>query len=337
VATRARETAEERVLDILLPGGRPETPADGEYAALELVRPDSEPPRATTRDKLRRMLRDGKLGERFVDVEVQDNTRPMAQVFTNLGIEEMDLNLKDIFGGLFPKKTKLKKVKVQDALKLLIQEEATRLIDMDRVVDEALVRVEQFGIVFLDEIDKVAGREHKHGPDVSREGVQRDLLPLVEGTTVTTKYGMVRTDHILFIASGAFHVSRPSDLIPELQGRFPIRVELDSLTEADFVRILTEPQNALIAQYKALLQTEGVDLMFDGGGVAEIARIAASVNARTENIGARRLHTVMERLLEDVSFDAPNIAPAQIKVTTEYVRERLADLMGDVDLTRYIL
>ena len=342
VEAKAVEIAEERLLDILLPSGaRGEGAEQGEGAtgSLELVRPghDSDAGRGATRGKLKRLLREGKLDERFVDVEVPDGARPMVEVFSNMGLEEMDINLQGMLGNIFPKKTKRRKVKIREALSLLTQEESQRLIDMDQVVEEALHRVEQYGIIFIDEIDKVAGREHKQGPDVSREGVQRDLLPLVEGSTVTTKYGMVRTDHILFIASGAFHVSKPSDLIPELQGRFPIRVELDSLGRDEFIRILTEPENALITQYRALLATENVVLEFDDEAVAEIADIACEVNEKTENIGARRLHTVMERLLDEVSFEAPDIAPTAIKVTAGYIRERLSDVVRDTDLTRYIL
>lgn len=344
VETKAAEIAEERLLDILLPP--PTTAKPGEqsdsdtgYSALELVRKQDafESPRGGTREKLRRLLREGKLNERFVDIEVPDGSRPVVEVFSNLGLEEMDINLKDMFGGMFPNRTKHRKVKVKEALKLLTQEESGRLIDMDKVQEIALTRVEQSGIIFIDEIDKVAGREHKQGPDVSREGVQRDLLPLVEGCTVTTKYGMVKTDHILFLAAGAFHVSKPSDLIPEMQGRFPIRVELDSLGKDEFIRILTEPENALITQYVALLETEGVTLEFEESAVAEIADLACQVNDRTENIGARRLHTIMERLLDEVSFEAPDISPAEVKVTAEYVRERLTDVVKDLDLTRYIL
>jgi ATP-dependent HslUV protease ATP-binding subunit HslU len=341
VEAKAAEVAEERLLDILLPANRSGQEQENETpGALELVRPGAEAgdhPKAGTREKLRRLLREGKMEERYVDVEVQDSSRPMVEVFSNMGLEEMDINIKDMFGGIFPKKTKHRKVKVKDARKLLIQEESQRLIDMDKVIETALERVEQFGIIFIDEIDKVAGRESKHGPDVSREGVQRDLLPLVEGSTVTTKYGMVRTDHILFIASGAFHVSKPSDLIPELQGRFPIRVELDSLTRDDFVRILTEPENALITQYRALLKTEEVELEFDAGAVAEIAEMACRVNEETENIGARRLHTIMERLLDEVSFEAPEISPTKIMVTAGYVKEKLSNVIENADLTRYIL
>jgi len=344
VEAKAAEIAEERLLDLLLPrrsgtggSGGEDVPGSG---TLEIVRTAQGSPESqylATREKLRRLLREGKLDERYVDVEVTDQARPMVEVFSNLGLEEMDINLKDMFGNLFPKRTKHRKVKVREARNLLIQEESQRLIDMDRVVEIALDRVEQSGIIFVDEIDKIAGREQKYGPDVSREGVQRDLLPLVEGTTVTTKYGMVRTDHILFIAAGAFHVSKPSDLIPEMQGRFPIRVELDPLDRDDFIRILTEPDNALITQYKALLETEGIKLDFDQGAIAEIADIACRVNEKTENIGARRLHTVMERLLDEVSFEAPDMGEAEIKVNADYVREKLSDIAQDVDLSRYIL
>ncbi len=257
-------------------------------------------------------------------------------IVSNVGMEEIEMNLKEMLGGLLPEKTKRRKMKVPDALRLVMQEESTKLIDMDKVTREALQRVEQSGIVFLDEIDKIAGRE-THGPDVSREGVQRDLLPIVEGSTVTTKYGPVRTDHILFIAAGAFHVSKPSDLIPEIQGRFPIRVELDSLGKGEFIRILTEPQNALIKQQVALLDTEEIELSFTADGVEEIASIAAQVNERTENIGARRLHTIMERLLDEISFDAPEKKGAKISINAEYVRERMADILKSEDLSRYIL
>jgi ATP-dependent HslUV protease ATP-binding subunit HslU len=343
VEAKAAEIAEERLLDILLPSSVPrrETAdhADPAPSTLEIVHPgyEADPGRSGTREKLRRLLREGKLNDRYVDVEVQDSSKPVVEVFSNLGLEEMDINLKDMFGGIFPKKTKHRKVKVPEALKLLTQQESQRLIDMDKVVEIALERVEQSGIIFIDELDKVAGREHKYGPDVSREGVQRDLLPLVEGSSVTTKYGVVKSDHILFIAAGAFHMSKPSDLIPELQGRFPIRVELESLGRDEFRRILTEPENALTTQYRALLDTEGVELEFDEGAVTEIADLACQVNEQTENIGARRLHTIMERLLEEVSFEAPDIAPTSINVTADYVRERLRDVAADVDLTRYIL
>jgi ATP-dependent HslUV protease ATP-binding subunit HslU len=336
VEEKAAEIAEERLLDLLLPSRPAKPTAEAEESeAIQLPPPEEQ--QAGTREKLRKLLRAGKLDDRWVDVEVQDASKPVVEVFSNLGMEEMDINLKDMFGGMFPQKTKKRKVKIPEAFNLLVQEESQRLIDMDKVVEQALHRVEQSGIIFIDEIDKVAGRENKQGPDVSREGVQRDMLPLVEGSTVTTKYGMVKTDHILFIAAGAFHTSKPSDLIPELQGRFPIRVELDSLTREDFVRILTEPENALITQYKALMDTEQVRLDFTGGAVEAIAELAGHVNQSTENIGARRLHTIMERLLDEVSFEAPDISPTQITVTDHYVRERLADVAEDVDLTRYIL
>jgi len=328
VKAKAEEIVEERLLDLLLPGGKPPE-------AREEVQ--GEPAKDATRDKMRQMLRQGRFDDRFVDLEVNQRVMPVVEIFSNAGIEEMDINLKEMFGNLFPARTKRRKVKISEARELLLQEEAQRLIDMDRVVDEARSKVEHSGIIFLDEIDKIAGREHTRGPDVSREGVQRDLLPIVEGSTVTTKHGMVKTDHILFIASGAFHMSKPSDLIPELQGRFPIRVELSSLGQAEFERILTEPQNALIKQYQALMATEGIELEFDPGAITEIAALATQVNERTENIGARRLHTIMEKLLEDISFNASDIGPQKITVTAEYVKERLAELVGNEDLSRYIL
>ena len=344
VEDRASEIAEERILDTLLPRNdshkEKQSEATNWEGSLEVVRSGhevSDGQHNATREKLRRLLREGKLDERFVDVEVSDTSRPVVEVFSNLGLEEMDLNLKDIFGNIFPKKTKQRKIRVREALQLLAQEEAQRLIDMDKVVEIAIHRVEQSGIIFLDEIDKIASREQTHGPDVSREGVQRDLLPLVEGSTVTTKYGMVKTDHILFIASGAFHISKPSDLVPELQGRFPIRVELDSLTKEDFIQILTEPENALSTQYKALLITEGVELDFTEDAIAEIAEIAFTVNEQTENIGARRLHTVMERLLDEISFEAPDLSGTKIVIDAKYVREKLSDVMVNTDLSRYIL
>jgi ATP-dependent HslUV protease ATP-binding subunit HslU len=343
VEAKASEIAEERILDILLPK---RSDSSGEEAAawegsLEIVRTSQETSAGQhdpTREKLRRLLRDGKLNDRFVDIEVVDHARPMVEVFSNLGMEEMDINLKDMFGGMFPQRTKHRKIRVREAVELLTQEEIQRLIDMDKVVEIAVRQVEQSGIIFLDEIDKVAGRQQaSSGPDISREGVQRDLLPLIEGSTVTTKYGMIKTDHILFIASGAFHVSKPSDLIPELQGRFPIRVELTSLTKEDFVRILTEPENALITQYKALLITEGMNLAFTDEAIQEIAEIASKVNEQTENIGARRLYTVMERLLDEISFDAPDLKETEMDITADYVIEKLADIIADVDLSRYIL
>ena len=339
VKTKAQGIAEERMLDILLPPKRkPEKPTDteGEEKTLELVRKDATE-HSSTREKIRKMLREGKLDNRYVDLEVAERAMPVVEIFSSVGLEEMDINLKDMFGGMFPKKTKKRKVKVPEAMEILTQEEAQRLVDMDKVVKKAISKVEQTGIIFLDEIDKITGREGTHGPDVSREGVQRDLLPIVEGCTVTTKYGMVKTDHILFIASGAFHTSKPSDLVPELQGRFPIRVKLKSLGKAEFVRILTEPKNALVLHYKALLKTEGIDLVFEDDAISAIAEIATEVNTRTENIGARRLYTVMERLLDEILFDAPDRPEQQIIVDAEYVYEKLKDIKDDEDLSRYIL
>jgi ATP-dependent HslUV protease ATP-binding subunit HslU len=324
VQAKADDQAEERLLDLLLPRtGR------GAHKEVE----DQQ----ATREKLRKLLKAGKLNDRSVEIEVTDRGLPIVEIFTASGMEEMDINIKEMFGGLFPKKKKQRRVKVPEALSLLVQEEAQKLIDMDSVVKQAIDRVEQSGIIFIDEIDKVAGRETSYGPDVSREGVQRDILPIVEGTTVMTKYGMVRTDHILFIAAGAFHVSKPSDLIPELQGRFPIRVELDSLGKDDFVRILTEPENALIKQYTALMETEGVHLEFKEDGIAEIAAMAALINERTENIGARRLYTMMERMLDEISFDAPDLTGRGVVIDSKYVREKLQGFVQDEDLSRYIL
>lgn len=324
VQQKAEEIAEERLLDLLLPpskkGG---TKEEG----------DSK----ETREKLRKLLRAGKLNEKYVEVEVVDRNLPMVEIFTASGMEEMDINIKEMFGSLFPKKKKQRKVKVPEALQILSQEEAQKLIDMDAVVKQAIERVEQAGIIFLDEIDKIAGRESTYGPDVSREGVQRDLLPIVEGTTVSTKYGVVKTDHILFIAAGAFHVSKPSDLIPELQGRFPIRVELDSLKKEDLVRILTEPENALIKQYTALMETESVKLQFERDAIEEIAEMAARINERTENIGARRLYTIMEKLLDEISFDAPELSGKVMVIDAKYVKEKLKGFVEDEDLSRFIL
>jgi ATP-dependent HslUV protease ATP-binding subunit HslU len=303
--------------------------ADGE--AVDAARLQS------TREKLKRMLREGKMDDRFVEVEISQSAMPMIEVLTPQGMEGMEFNLKEMFSNMLPKKTKKKTVKIPEALDILTQEEASRLIDMDKVTGEAVRRVEQSGIVFLDEIDKIAGRESVGGPDVSRQGVQRDLLPIVEGSTVNTKYGMVKTDHILFVASGAFHSAKPSDLIPEFQGRFPIRVELSSLTKEDFVRILTEPKNALIRQYEALLETEGVHLNFAADAVQEIALVASDVNERTENIGARRLHTILERLLDDISFSAPEMRGKEVTIDAAYVRERLLPILKNEDLSRYIL
>jgi ATP-dependent HslUV protease ATP-binding subunit HslU len=336
VRVRARDLAEERVLDLLLPpvrGAERRIQPVGEHAAAEGV----EESAAATRDKLRRMLREGKLDDRVIELETTKTAMPMVEVFTPQGMEEMEFNLKDLFSNLMPKKTKKQRVKIPEALDLLTQEEASKLVDMEVVTKEAIRRVEQSGIIFIDEIDKIAGREGAIGPDVSRQGVQRDLLPIVEGSTVNTKYGMVRTDHILFIASGAFHMTKPSDLIPEFQGRFPIRVELEPLTREDFIRILTEPQNALIKQYVALMDTEGVQLVFRDDSIAEIAAIAAEVNQSTENIGARRLHTVVERLLESLSFDAPEMNGREVVIDAVYVREKLNDIVKNEDLSRYIL
>ena len=339
VKTKAQRIAEERMLDILLPPKRePEksTGIEGEEKTLELVRKDASE-QSSTREKIRKMLREGKLDNRYVDLEVAERSMPVVEIFSSVGLEEMDINLKDMFGSMFPKRTRKRKVKVPEGMEILTQEEAQRLVDMDKVVKKAIAKVEQSGIIFLDELDKISGREGTHGPDVSREGVQRDLLPVVEGSTVTTKYGMVKTDHILFIASGAFHTSKPSDLIPELQGRFPIRVELKSLGKEDFVRILTEPKNALVLQYKALLNTEAIDLVFNDDAIAALAEIATEVNERTENIGARRLHTVIERLLDEILFDAPDLSEQEIIIDAKYVYEKLKDIKDDEDLSRYIL
>jgi ATP-dependent HslUV protease ATP-binding subunit HslU len=338
VQTKAKELAEERMLDLLLPPVRREPPLkEAEEENGEAHPPGNAVKPSPTREKLRQRLRAGELDDRLVEIETAQRNQPMVEIFSNAGLEEMDINLKDMFSNLMPKKTKRRKVRVPEGLKILAEEEAQKLIDMDRVTGLAVQRVEQGGIIFLDEIDKIAGRESTHGPDVSREGVQRDLLPIVEGTTVTTRYGMVKTDHILFIAAGAFHVSKPSDLIPELQGRFPIRVELDALAKEDFIRILTEPQNALSRQYTALLATEGIRLSFTPDAIAEIAEIATLVNQRTENIGARRLHTILEKMLDEISFDAPDRTEKDIQVDAQYVRERLSEIIKDEDLSRYIL
>jgi len=337
VAVRAREAAEERLLDILFPRPAAErrravvTPEGGVQADHE------DASHRETREKLRRLLRDGHLNDREVEIEVSAQAMPMVEVFTPQGMEEMGLNMKDLFSQIMPKKTRTRRVKIPEALELLTQEEAARLVDMEAVTHEAIHRAEQSGIVFIDEIDKIAGHDAAHGPDVSRQGVQRDLLPIVEGSTVNTKYGAVRTDHILFVASGAFHTTKPSDLIPEFQGRFPIRVELKALSGADFVRILTEPENALTRQYIALLATEGVKLSFTDDAVAALAEMAAQINARSENIGARRLHTVMERLLEELSFSAPEMSKQELRIDAAYVHQRLDPILKDEDLSRYIL
>jgi ATP-dependent HslUV protease ATP-binding subunit HslU len=351
IEAAAAANAEERLLDLLLPPVKKRTGQPPEEG------PDDEEKYRATREKLRTKLKAGELDDRKVDVEVALKAMPMIEIFTPGGIEEMDINVQEMLGGLIPPKRKRRKVSVAEAVEILKQEEARKLVDMDKVVSEAISRVENSGIIFIDEIDKIAMEKSSAGPDVSREGVQRDLLPIVEGSSVPTKYGIVRTEHVLFVAAGAFHSSKPSDLIPELQGRFPIRVELGSLSEADFVRILTEPRNALIKQYKALLKTEKVDVTFTEGAIKEIAAIAARVNeitenigarrlhaaiaARvneiTENIGARRLHTVMTRLLEDILFEVPDLKKKRIGITAKVVREKLKDIVEDVDLTRYIL
>ena len=339
VKDKAWQIAEERMLDLLLPKSNEQPTSkseDSREVQFELITAGSEES-SSTREKLRNMLRGGKLDNRYVDFDVTDRSMPMVEIFSNVGMEEMGINFKDMLGGIFPKGIKRRKVKVPEAMEILAQEEAQGLVDLDRVVKEAVEKVEQSGIIFLDEIDKIAGNNGAHGPDVSREGVQRDLLPIVEGSTVTTKYGPVKTDHILFIASGAFHTVKPSDLIPELQGRFPIRVELSSLGRTEFKRILTEPKNALLLQYMALLRTEGVKLVFEDDAIDEIARIAEEVNERTENIGARRLHTLMECLLEDILFDAPDINVKHQTIDKQYVQNKLKDIVDDEDLSRYIL
>src|SRR5713101_3534915 len=332
VRERAEALAEERVLDLLLPRRPGEAFSSG---TLEEVSPDAS--RDATRDKLRAQLRAGKLDERMIELDVQAQAGPMFEIFSGQGMEEVGMNIKDMLANLMPGKTRRRRLKVGEARRLLAQEEAQKLVDVDEAVSQAIRRAEDSGIIFLDELDKVAGREGAHGPDVSREGVQRDLLPIVEGSTVTTKYGMVRTDHILFIAAGAFHVSKPSDLIPELQGRFPIRVELEPLTREDFVRILTEPRNALIRQYVELLRTERVTLAFTADAIDAIAEIAMRVNTATENIGARRLYTVMEKLLDEISFDAPDLPGKELTIDAGYVHARLGELTRDQDLSRYIL
>jgi ATP-dependent HslUV protease ATP-binding subunit HslU len=339
VADKAELNAEERLLDILLPPSPPPRPEASSTAGGVVIDGSTALTESSsrTREKLRQQLREGKLDDRTVEIDVRERNFPSFEILTNQGVEEMDVNIKDMLPNIFGQRTKKRKMKVNEAFEYLIQEEEQRLIDMDQVTRMAIDRVENSGIVFLDEIDKIAGREGGHGPDVSREGVQRDILPIVEGTTVNTRYGMVRTDHILFIAAGAFHVSKPSDLIPELQGRFPIRVELQSLTMEDFVRILTEPKSSLVKQYTALLDTEGVKLEFTKEALDEIAHFAFRVNESTENIGARRLHTIMERVLDELSFDAPEKKGEHVTIDAEYVRKMLTDIVKDQDLSRYIL
>ncbi len=340
VKEKAEQIAEERMLDLLLPKSNESQVPKGEdqkEMQFELVTGTGNGSSSSTREKLRAMLRDGKLDSRYVDLDISDRSMPVVEIFSSAGMEEMGVNLKDMFGGLMPKGSKRRKVKLPEAMEILTQEEAQGLVDMDKVVKTAIEMVEQTGLIFLDEIDKVAGGKGGHGPDVSREGVQRDLLPIVEGCTVTTKYGPVMTDHILFIASGAFHICKPSDLIPELQGRFPIRVELDSLGRKEFERILTEPKNALLLQYKALLKTEGIDVLFKDDAITEIAKVAEEVNTGTENIGARRLHTLMECLLDEILFNAPDMTEKEVVIDGKYVDDKFKDIKDDEDLSRYIL
>jgi len=341
VKLKAEEVAEEKLLDILLPPKRQQETVDQQQMIEEpdaMKAAQEEADHAdSTREKLRKLLRKGSLDDRYVELDVPDRNIPMIEIFAGTGMEDMDYSLREMLGSMMPRRSKRRKVKIPEARDILIEEESQRLVDMDKVIRSAIERVEHSGIIFLDEIDKIAGRESGRGPDVSREGVQRDLLPIVEGSTVTTKYGMVRTDHILFIASGAFHISKPSDLIPELQGRFPIRVELTSLSKDDFVRILKEPENALIVQYMALLATEEVELIFEDDAIDEIAETAFHVNTRTENIGARRLHTIMEKLLSEISFNAPDLKGQTIRITRDDVRNTLQDIIKDEDLSRYIL
>ncbi len=321
VLEKARKNAEERLVDLLIPVSSSKV----EYDPL-------------TKEKFLKMLKDGALDERYVEIEIEPAQKtPAIEILAASGLEEIEMQLRDMLSTFLPFRTKKRKVKVKEALEILTKEEANKLIDMDKVIREAIYRTETSGIIFIDEIDKITSRGETHGPDVSREGVQRDLLPIVEGTTVNTRYGMVKTDYILFIGSGAFHIAKPSDLIPELQGRFPIRVELDSLTKDDFVRILTEPENAIIKQYQALLETEGVELEFTKESIEEMAKIAYEINEKMENIGARRLYTVVEKVLEDISFSAPDIAPTKIVITPEYVREKLENIISDVELVKFIL
>ncbi len=329
VRSKAAANAEDRLLDLLLPPTRPIAPDEDATAVRDQQN--------RTRDKFREQLRAGQLDARVVEVDARDKAFPSLEIIAGSNVEEVDINLKDMLPGLFQGKTKKRRLKVPEALEYLAQEEETKLIDMDSVARTAVERVEQAGIIFIDEIDKIAGREGSHGPDISREGVQRDILPIVEGTTVNTKYGMVKTDHILFIAAGAFHVSKPSDLIPELQGRFPIRVELEALGREEFVRILTEPKSALVKQYMALMETEGITLTFTEDGIYRIADFATRVNENTENIGARRLHTVMEKLLDEISFEGPDLVNKRVTIDDEYVTKMLADIVKNEDLSRYIL
>ncbi len=332
VEEKAEKHAEERLLDLLLPNGKRSKKRNGKEQNVQELEEIKK-----AREKLRQQLRAGKLDSRTVDVEVPERGFPSFEIISSQGMEEMDVTFKDFFPNVFGSRTRKRKMRVDEAIDYLVMEEESKLIDMEQVAREAVERVEDSGIVFLDEIDKIAGRESGHGPEVSREGVQRDILPIVEGTTVSTRYGMIRTDHILFIAAGAFHVSKPSDLIPELQGRFPIRVEMDTLSEDDFVRILKEPRNALLKQYSSLLATEGIDLAFTEDAVREIAHFAAIVNETTENIGARRLHTIMEALLEEISFEGSSLPSKKVVIDSEYVQQQLGEIIRNQDLSRYIL
>lgn len=342
VKNKAEEALEERLLDLLLPGStsdkiteaKPEN--DQQYYEVESAE-KQEDSKKRTREKLRKQLREGKLEDRQVELDIASDSISMMQIFSPIGMEEMGMNIQDMFGGMMPKKRKKRKMPIAEARQLLLAEETQKLIDMDKVIQEAIKRVEESGIVFIDEIDKIAGASDGRGPDVSREGVQRDILPVVEGTNVVTKYGIVKTDHILFIASGAFHVSKPSDLIPELQGRFPIRVELKNLTTEDFILILTEPENALVKQYRELVATEGIEVSFTKGAIKEIARTATKVNQESENIGARRLHTIMSTLLEEILFQLPDKKMTDVKITTDYVKKKIDEIIEDEDLSKYIL
>ncbi|MFO7560074.1 MAG: ATP-dependent protease ATPase subunit HslU [Desulfobacterales bacterium] len=340
VKEKARQIAEEKMLDLLLPKSQPSrsTPdTDAKETPFELITENAMEAPSSTREKLRQMLKNGKMDNRFIDLDITEKNMPVVEIFSNVGMEEMGINFKDMLGNLMPKNTKRRKMKVAEAFEIIADEEAKGLIDMDRVIRKAIEKVEQSGIIFLDEIDKISAKNSGQGPDVSREGVQRDLLPIVEGSTITTKYGPVKSDHILFIASGAFHSCKPSDLIPELQGRFPIRVELNALGAVEFIRILTEPKNALILQYLALLRTEGVEVVFEDTAIQEIAQVAEDVNNQTENIGARRLHTLMECLLEDILFQAPDVEQKKIIIDGEYVANKFKNIKDDKDLSRFIL
>jgi ATP-dependent HslUV protease ATP-binding subunit HslU len=338
VMEKAKTLAEERVLDLLLPKKTANSTPFAALAGTEPAQPEEpQESQGATREKLRNMLKAGKLDSRQVDIDVTEQKGPMVEIFSTMGMDDIGANIRDMMSNFMPKNSKRRKVTVKEAMKILAQQEAQNLVDMETVTKRAVEAVEQSGIIFIDEIDKVAAGQKGQGPDVSREGVQRDLLPIVEGSSVPTKYGIVKTDHILFIASGAFHISKPSDLIPELQGRFPIRVELDSLGQKEFIRILTEPQNALLLQYMALLRTEDIELEFEDNAIEEIARIAEDVNTRTENIGARRLHTLMEYLLEDILFEAPDFPDKKVIIDRDFVTDKLKDVVADEDLSRYIL